>query len=141
MKKKVLVRQRKLKSGHWPQRGPDTKTNWPTDRRSQYNLNSGPTPAWEFVAETHLLKLERLQNRVLRTNGNFPRNTSVRAMHVAFQVPYAYDYITTLCRKQAEIIHNHENENVCNIEKAKPHTENVSNLNLAAVTCTTIQVS
>jgi hypothetical protein len=36
-------------------------------------------------------------------------------MHVAFQVPYVYDYITKLCRRQAEIIHNHENENVRNI--------------------------
>jgi hypothetical protein len=27
-------------------------------------------PAWEFAAETHLLKLQRLQNRVLRSNGN-----------------------------------------------------------------------
>jgi hypothetical protein len=26
-------------------------------------------PAWEFAAEIHLLKLQRLQNRVLRTIG------------------------------------------------------------------------
>jgi hypothetical protein len=32
-------------------------------------------PAWEFVAESHLLKLQRLQNRVLRTIGKFPRRT------------------------------------------------------------------
>jgi hypothetical protein len=43
-------------------------------------------------------------------------------MHVAFQVPYVYDYITKLRRRQAEIIHNHENENVCNSEQGKtPH--------------------
>jgi hypothetical protein len=40
-------------------------------------------------------------------------------MHVAFQVPYIYDYITKLFRKKAEIIHNHENENVCNIEQSE----------------------
>jgi hypothetical protein len=68
--------------------------------------------AWEFAVETHLLKLQLLQNRVLRTIGNFPRNTPVRELHVAFQVPYVYDYITRLCRRQAEYIHNHENENV-----------------------------
>jgi hypothetical protein len=28
-------------------------------------------PAWEFAAEIHLLKLQRLQNAVLRTIGNF----------------------------------------------------------------------
>jgi hypothetical protein len=33
-------------------------------------------PAWEFVAECHLLKLQRLQNKVLRTIGNFLRRTS-----------------------------------------------------------------
>jgi hypothetical protein len=55
-------------------------------------------PAWEFAAESRLLKLQRLQNKVLRTLGSFPRRTSVRDMHVAFQIPYVYDYITKLCR-------------------------------------------
>jgi hypothetical protein len=68
--------------------------------------------AWDFAAESHLLKLQRLQNRVLRTIGNFPRRTSVRDLHVAFQIPYVYDLITKLCRQQAEIIQNHDNENV-----------------------------
>jgi hypothetical protein len=58
-------------------------------------------PAWEFVAESHLLKLQGLQNKVLHTIGNFLRRTSVRDMHVAFQIPYIYDYITKLCRQQA----------------------------------------
>jgi hypothetical protein len=35
------------------------------------------SPAWEFAANTHLLKLQRLQNKVLRTTGNFPRRTPV----------------------------------------------------------------
>jgi hypothetical protein len=79
-------------------------------------------PTWEFAAETHLLKLQRLQSRVLRTIGNFPRRSSIRDMHVAFQVPYFYDYVTKLCRRQAEIIHNHENENVRNIGQGEtPH--------------------
>jgi hypothetical protein len=43
-------------------------------------------PAWEFAAECHLLKLQRLQNKVLHTIGNFPRRTSIRDMHVAFQI-------------------------------------------------------
>jgi hypothetical protein len=41
-------------------------------------------PAWEFAAESHLLKLQRLQNKVLRTIGNFPRRTPVHDMHEAF---------------------------------------------------------
>jgi hypothetical protein len=69
-------------------------------------------PAWEFAAESHLLKLQRLQNKVLRTIGNFLRRTSVPDMHVAFQIPYVYDYITNPYRQQAEVIQNHENENV-----------------------------
>jgi hypothetical protein len=66
-------------------------------------------PAWEFTAETQLLKLQRLQNRVLCPTANFPRRTSVRNIHIVFQIPYVYDYLTTLCRKQAEIIQHHEN--------------------------------
>jgi hypothetical protein len=74
-------------------------------------------PALEFAAENHLLKLQRLQNRILVTIGNFPRHTSVRDTLVAFQIQYVYDYITKLCRKRAEVIQNHENENVRYIEQ------------------------
>jgi hypothetical protein len=69
------------------------------------------SPAWEFAADTHLMRLQRLQNKVLRTIGNFPRRTPVRA----FKVPYVQDYITKLCRQQAEVIQNHVNESVRNI--------------------------
>jgi hypothetical protein len=67
------------------------------------------SPAWEFVANAHLLKLQRLQNKVLRTSGNFPKRTLVRELHKAFNIPYIYDYITKLCRQQTEVIQNHEN--------------------------------
>jgi hypothetical protein len=81
-------------------------------------------PAWEFAAESHLLKLQRLQNKVLRTLGNFPRRTPVRDMHVAFQIPYVYGYITKSSRQQAEVILNHENENVRYIGQGEsPHRE------------------
>jgi hypothetical protein len=36
-------------------------------------------------------------------------------MRVAFQIPY----VTKLCKRHAGIIHNHENENVCNIGQGK----------------------
>jgi hypothetical protein len=45
-------------------------------------------PTWEYAADTHLLKLQRLQNRVLRAIGNFERRTPVREMHVALNIPY-----------------------------------------------------
>jgi hypothetical protein len=35
---------------------------------------------------------KRLQNKVLCTIGNFPRRTPVRDLHVAFRLPYVYDY-------------------------------------------------
>jgi hypothetical protein len=68
-----------------------------------------------------LLKLQRLQNKVLRTIGNFPRRTPVGELHKAFNIPYIYDY-TKLCRQQAEVIHSHGNANVRNIGlgKARP---------------------
>jgi hypothetical protein len=64
-------------------------------------------PTWEFKADTHLMKLQRQQNRVLRAIGNLDRSTPVRDLHSAFKIPYVYDYITILCRRQAEVILNH----------------------------------
>jgi hypothetical protein len=61
------------------------------------------------------LKFQRLQNKVLRTIGNFPRRTPVRDLHVPFKIPYVYDFITKLCRQQAEVIQNHHIPNVRNI--------------------------
>jgi hypothetical protein len=69
-------------------------------------------PTWELAADTYILKLQRMQNKVLRTIGNFPRFTPVHDLHTAFNLPYVYDYITKLCRQQAEVIQNHENEHV-----------------------------
>jgi hypothetical protein len=67
-------------------------------------------PTWKLAADTYLLKLQRLQNKVLRTIGNFPRCTLVRDLHMAFNLSYVqvYDCITKLCRQQAEVIQNHE---------------------------------
>jgi hypothetical protein len=62
-------------------------------------------------------------------------------MHVAFQIPYVYGYITKLCGRLAEIIYNHENGNVRNVGQGEtPHRKH-ENLNLAAVIYTTVQVS
>jgi hypothetical protein len=58
------------------------------------------------------MKLQRLQNRILRAIGKLDRRTPVRDLHLAFKIPYVYDYITNVCRKEAEVILNHENPNV-----------------------------
>jgi hypothetical protein len=51
------------------------------------------------------MKWQRLRSKVLRTIDNFPKRTPVRDLHIA----------TKLCRQQAEVIQNHDNENVRNI--------------------------
>jgi hypothetical protein len=87
-------------------------------------------PAWEFAADTYLLKLQRLQNKVLRTIGNFPRRTPTRDIHVAFKIPYVYDFITKLCRKQAEVIQKHYNENIRNIGQGEAQHRKYKRLKL-----------
>jgi pectate lyase len=57
------------------------------------------------------------------------KHPKVRDLQMTFQEPHIYDYITKLCRKQAEVIQNHEN------------SETIRGLNLAAVKRTTVQVT
>jgi hypothetical protein len=60
---------------------------------------------------------------------------------MAFKLPYVYDHITKLCRQQADVILNHDNEKFATLDKAKPDTGNTRRLNLAAVKHTTVQVT
>jgi hypothetical protein len=98
-------------------------------------------PAWEFSADTYLMKLQRLQNKILRTTDNFPRRTPVHDLHMAPNLPYVYDYITELCRQQAEVIQNHENKYVRSIAQGEVRHIKKRGLNLAAVSLTTVQVT
>jgi hypothetical protein len=86
--------------------------------RNQHDGYSPPVTyactAWEFAADTYLSKLQRLQNRVLRTIGNFPRSTPVHNLHLAFEIPYVYDFITKLSIHYA-VIQNRYYPNVPNI--------------------------
>jgi hypothetical protein len=83
------------------------------------------SPAWEFAADTHLIKLQRLQNNVLRTTGNFPRRTPVRDLHMASKA-----HTTKLCRQQAEVIQNHDSENVRSIGQGKARHRKYKRLKL-----------
>jgi hypothetical protein len=65
------------------------------------------------------LKLQRLQNRLLRAVGCLDRRTLVHEMYVAFKIPYVHDYITKLYRAQAELILNHRNPIVHGIGQRK----------------------
>jgi hypothetical protein len=59
-------------------------------------------------------------------------------MHVDFHIPYVYDYMTKLRRRQAKIM---KMKMFAILDKAKHYTENIRGLNLAAVTCAIFQVS
>jgi hypothetical protein len=89
------------------------------------------SPTWEFAADNHLMKLQR-------TIGNFPRHTQVRDLHTVFKLPDMYDLIRKLCRQQAEVIQNHENENA-RLGEARHGI--YKRLNLAAVKRTIVQVT
>jgi hypothetical protein len=86
--------------------------------------------AWKFAAHAHLLKLQRLQNKVLRTIGKFPVCISVRDLDTAFNLPYVYDYGRKLYRKQAEVIRNHEIEHVRRIGQGEARRRKYKRLKL-----------
>jgi hypothetical protein len=58
--RKQLLNIGKLKSGHGYQRMPDTKTNWPTDRRLQIQPQRQPQPTQypNFTCVTKFVKQE-----------------------------------------------------------------------------------
>jgi hypothetical protein len=60
---------------------------------------------------------------------------------MAFKIPYVNEYITKLCRQQAEVIQNHDNENVRNIGQGIEYIESIRGLNLAAVKHTSVQAT
>jgi hypothetical protein len=61
------------------------------------------------------LKLQHLQNKVLSTINNLGRRTPTRDLHVAFQIPYLYDFVTELCRQQTTVTLNHGNVSIRSI--------------------------
>jgi hypothetical protein len=82
------------------------------------------------IIKKNLLKLQRLQNKFLRTTGNFPRRTPVRELHKAFNVPYIYDYIRKLCRQEARVIDNHKHANVRHIGEGEARHRKYKRLKL-----------
>jgi hypothetical protein len=91
------------------------------------------------VEDTYLLKLRRLQNKVLCTTGNFPR--CIRDLHTAFNLPYVYDYVTKLYRQQAEVIENHVNEHVRSTGQGKARYRKYKRFNSSVVKLMTVQVT
>jgi hypothetical protein len=75
--------------------------------------------SWDVVADTYQMKLQCLQNRVLCAICKLYRFTLVCNLHMVFNLPYTYDYITKLCQRQAEVILNHQNPNLCASEQGE----------------------
>jgi hypothetical protein len=71
-----------------------------------------------------------LKNNVLRITGNFPRCRPIRDLHAAFNLLHVYDYITKSCRRQAEVIQNHENEHVRGIGQGEARHSKYKRLKL-----------
>jgi hypothetical protein len=88
------------------------------------------SPTWEYAVDAHLLKLQRLQNRILAT-GNRDRRTAVRELHVAFKIPYVCDYISVLRRKHAEFVQITEIQMYRQLDKRKPCIGSTRGLNVA----------
>ena len=61
---------------------------------------------------------------------NYSRRTPTRDLHMVFEIPYIYDFITKLCRRQAEVIQNHDNENVPNTGQDGAQHRNYKRLRL-----------
>jgi hypothetical protein len=49
------------------------------------SIMTNACPTWKFAADTHLMKLQRLQNRVLRAIGNLDWRTPVRKVALGVQ--------------------------------------------------------
>jgi hypothetical protein len=58
-RKKVTVTQINVNSGHLLQKGPDTKTNWPSDRQSQYKLD---LIMWDFKWQEDIARF-KIENK------------------------------------------------------------------------------
>jgi hypothetical protein len=93
-------------------------------------------PAWEFAADTHIIKLSAC-------NQGSPHYLQIFKEHTDSWYAYilsnsiVYDYITNLCRQQAQVIQRHENVNVRNNgQGAARHRD----LNLAVVRHVIVQV-
>jgi hypothetical protein len=85
-------------------------------------------PILEYAVDAHLLKLQRLQNTIIRAVWNFDRRTAVRELHVAFKIPYVYDCTTELCRTKSDVTINHVNPNVPGIGQGEVRYRNYQSL-------------
>jgi hypothetical protein len=66
----------------------------------------------------------QLLQKVLQIVCNLPRHIPTRDLHLAFKIPYLYNFIAKLCRQQAAVTESHDNVNIPNIGQGEAqHTE------------------
>jgi hypothetical protein len=80
-------------------------------------------PAWEFAADSHLLKLQRLQNKVFRTIGNFPMCTPIHELHMAFKLLCIYEYIKNYAGNKQKSYKIMKMQMFATLDKASPTQE------------------
>jgi hypothetical protein len=89
-------------------------------------------PTWEFAADTHLMKLQRLQKKVHSTIGKFSRKIPIRDKHISLQIP---QYTIIFNQIMQTISPSPSPYNIMRIymfailDKAKHDTENIRDLN------------
>jgi hypothetical protein len=74
-----------------------------------------------------------VQNKVLFTTGNFPRCTPVCDLHIAFNLPYVYDYITRLYGQQGKVIKTMRMNIFAVYDNRKPDVGNIGDLKLVVL--------
>jgi hypothetical protein len=67
--------------------------------------------------------------------------TPVREIRVAFKIPYVCDYITKLCRKQAEVIQNYLTANLRAIRHGEAKRRKYKRLKPGGGEATTVQAT
>jgi hypothetical protein len=99
-------------------------------------------PAWEFAADTYLLKLQRLQNKVLRTN---LLETFQGAHRPAIYICRSKFRMFTILLQNCAGNRQRSSKTTTmktfeTSDKAKPNTGNIKGSNLAAVKLTIAQM-
>jgi hypothetical protein len=87
--------------------------------------------AWDFAADSQLMKLQRLQNKGLHITGRFPRRIAVIELLKACVLPHVYDSITKLFKQQAEVIQEDENTTVRDVGQGEARHRKCKNLKLS----------
>jgi hypothetical protein len=95
----------------------------PAEEKNVFDLAARDSCTASFTSLSEVkrrpLKLQYMQNKVLRPIWNLPRHTPVIDLHTTFKIPYVHNYRTNLCRQKAEVIRNHENKHVRGIGQGK----------------------